>query len=36
MCGKSQYVKTLYSKRGKTENGPDLSEKNKENNINKK
>ena len=29
MCGKSQYVKTPDSKRGKTENGPDQSEKNK-------
>ena len=29
MCGKSQYVTTPDSKRGKTENGPDQSEKNK-------
>ena len=27
MCGKSQYVKTPDSKRVKTQNGPDLSEK---------
>ena len=29
MCGKFQYVKAPDSKRGKTENGPDQSEKNK-------
>ena len=29
MCGKSQYVTTPDSKRGKIENGPDQGEKNK-------
>ena len=35
MCGKSQYVTTPDSKRGKTENGPYKSEKIKKN-INEK
>ena len=35
MCGKSQYVTTPDSKRGKTENGPYQGEKN-ENYIKKK